>query len=492
MRKATWAAVLCGFLGGQRCGHPGLTNAPEPDASAPDSGSASEAPDAGSGTDAAPPHDAGHSDASREDSGSIGDAGPLITDAGAADAAVSPDGGGDAGPVFSTPIRHVIVIIKENHTFDNYFGTFPGAEGTTTCVHADGGTFTCPHAPDMMPRDLNHDHWSGLTDWAHGAMNGYDLVPNTSVNGDNLAYAQYWQSDIPNYWAYAQNFTLGDHFFAGMIGESFPGHLIVLAAQAAWSLGDPNMSYLFPYWGCDQGSGYTLPVQDQPTCTVIQQPPCFLMKSVPDVLPNGVTWKFYGSNFYLLPEIWSMFDAVNSVRNGPGWANVVNYTEFDSDVANGTLPSVSWLVDQDLADEHPQIGSICVGENWTVQKINEIMQSPYWADTAIIFTMDDFGGWYDHVPPPTQYGCDAQNPYGLGFRLPLLIISPYAKPGFVFKEVAEHASIPRFIEAVMGSQNSLSDFDPAARDGQANDLMNAFDFTQAPLPPLVLQQRICL
>jgi phospholipase C len=117
------------------------------------------------------------------------------------------------------------------------------------------------------------------------------------------------------------------------------------------------------------------------------------------------------------------------------------------------------------------------------------MQSKYWNETAIIFTMDDFGGWYDHVPPPRQYGCDKANPYGLGFRLPLIVISPYAKPGFVFKEVSEQASIAAFIEKIFHSTKSLHDMDPAAQDSQANDLMNAFDFTQA---PLVLKTRLCL
>ncbi len=152
---------------------------------------------------------------------------------------------------------------------------------------------------------------------------------------------------------------------------------------------------------------------------------------------------------------------------------------------------MTWLVDQDLADEHPQVGGICAGENWTVGHINHLMNSPIWKDTAILFTMDDFGGWYDHVPPPRQYGCDPTHPYGLGFRLPLIVMSPYARPGFVFHETAEQASIPRFIEQVFGAP-ALSTLDPAAQDGQANDLMNAFDFTQAPLPPLVLQQRFCI
>jgi phospholipase C len=217
--------------------------------------------------------------------------------------------------------------------------------------------------------------------------------------------------------------------------------------------------------------------------------PCFNIPSLPDILPAGVDWKFYGSNFYVLGEIWSMFDGIQSIRKGSGWSNVVNTSQFDTDVANKTLPAVTWLVNQDLNDEHPAVGGVCAGENWTVTRINEIMQSDYWKDTAIFITYDDFGGWYDHVVPPRKYGCDAQNPYGLGFRLPLTIVSPYAKPHFVFSEVSEQASIPRFIERIFNTGKALSDLDPAAQDGQANDLLNAFDFTQTPNPPLVLQTR---
>jgi phospholipase C len=389
------------------------------------------------------------------------------------------------------PIRHVVVVVKENHTFDNYFGSFPGADGISQ-IQTSQGSITPPHAPQNMPRDLCHDHPCALTDWANGAMNGWEQVSGASDGGDNLVYAQYQESDIPNYWLYARHFTLGDRFFANVLGPSFPGHLFVLAAQDGWATSNPDSTGIQAYWGCDQSSDVTLPVDDQQTCQSVPRFPCFDIPSVPDVLPPGVDWKFYGSNFYVLPEIWSMFDAVKSIRNGPGWANVVNESTFDSDVDSGHLPAVSWLVDQDLSDEHPQVGSPCAGENWTVGHLDHIMNSPYWNDTAILFMMDDFGGWYDHVAPPRQYGCDPAHPFGLGFRLPLIVISPYARQGFVFHEVSEQASVARFIERVFGSPRALSDIDPAAQDGQANDLFGAFDFTQAPLPPLVLQQRVCL
>jgi phospholipase C len=397
--------------------------------------------------------------------------------------------GGQGGAAPALPIHHVVVIVKENHTFDNYFGSFPGAEGTTTC-QLMSGTIPCPSAPDST-RDLCHKHDCALTDWNGGQMNGWENVSGSDVLGDHLAWAQYDGTSIPNYWAYAKAFTLADHFFANVLGPSFPGHTFVLAAQAGWAIDNPGTDILHPFWGCDESSGTTVSVLDHGTCNTQDVFPCFSIPSIPDVLPAGVTWKFYGTNFYLLPEIWSMFDAISSIRNGPGWANVVNATQLTTDLQNHTLPNVSWLVDQDLDDEHPGIGSVCAGENWTVDYVNQIMASDYWKDTAIFFTMDDFGGWYDHVPPPRQYGCDAAHPYGLGFRLPLIVISPYAKPGFIFKEQAEQASIPRFIEKVFGAP-PLSSMDPAAQDGQANDLMNAFDFQQAPLPPLMLTKRVCL
>ncbi len=181
--------------------------------------------------------------------------------------------------------------------------------------------------------------------------------------------------------------------------------------------------------------------------------------------------------------------------HGKCGAHVVHFDEFEKDIAAKTLPAVTWLVNQDADSEHPSlplgIGGVCSGENWTVHRLNKLMASDYWKDTVVFFTMDDFGGWYDHVAPPRKYGCDANAPYGLGFRVPLIIISPYAKPGFVFKEVSEHASIPRFIETIFHASKTLHDLDPAAMDAQANDLMNAFDFKQAPLSPLILAERTC-
>jgi phospholipase C len=419
----------------------------------------------------------------------------------------------------SIPIKHVVVIVKENHTFDNYFGAFPGADGTLT---RDGqnacstlrGKVPCPHAPDATEHDLCHTHHCALTDWNHGAMDGWN-APGGSDTGDELAYAQYGEADIPNYWQYAKHFTLGDRFFANVLGPSFPGHLFPLAAQAGWAYDNPPTDLPFairgfppkfygpnPFWGCDEWPWDRVAVLDHGSATSKKVFPCFDIPSVPDVLPPGIDWKFYGTNFNgLFKEHWSLFDAVKSIRKDQAkWSRVVGVDEFTNDLANHSLPNVSWLIDQDEFSEHPKLslpgldvslGGVCAGENWTVWYINQLMESDYWKDTAILFTMDDFGGWYDHAAPPRQYGGSTEAPYGLGFRLPLLVISPYARPGFVFHEVAEQASIPRFIERVFGAQQTLHDLDSAAQDAQANDLLGAFDFTQTPRPPLVLPLRAC-
>lgn len=176
-----------------------------------------------------------------------------------------------------------------------------------------------------------------------------------------------------------------------------------------------------------------------------------------------------------------MFDAVDHIRHGPQWStNVVNADQFESDITHHRLANVVWLVDQDLADEHPPL-SICAGENWTVSHLNALMRSEYWASSAVLITWDDFGGWYDHVPPPTQYGCDAQNPYGLGFRLPLIVLRGRARASSCARRRTT-GSIAAFVERVF-HLGTLHDRDPAAQDGPGtNDLFECLISRRRPTP----------
>jgi phospholipase C len=412
--------------------------------------------------------------------GCAGDVGEPVASPPPAEAAQAP-----AGPY---PIDHVIVIVKENHSFDNLFGSFPGAEGTQV-AHTSQGDVAVGRPPLLLTRDLCHGHGCALADWHGGAMDGW-LEADPKNAQDHLAFAQYLEKDVPNYWAYARRFVLADHFFSGMLGPSFPGHSFFLAAQAGWALGNPTQA---APWGCDDAAGTTIDTLEGGTCTVKKVFPCFDYPTVPDLLPSSLSWKFYTSHLPpLVGELWSMFDAVDHIRNTAAWKqHIVDAAQFDADVAAGKLPNVTWLVNMDVFSEHPPLG-VCAGENWDVKRINAVMASPLWQRSVILIAWDDFGGWYDHVAPPVQYGCDASAPYGLGMRLPLVILSPYARPGYVMKGVASQASVPKLIERLFNLP-ALHSLDPAAQDGDGvSDLMDAFDFTQAPLPPLTLAPRSCL
>jgi phospholipase C len=426
--------------------------------------------------------------------GSAGGGGGGAVDGGSSDGGLV-DAPTNPPPNGVYPIDHIIIHVKENHTFDNYFGSFPGAEGTQI-AQTSTGPVAVGRPPVQLLRDLCHTHDCALTDWNHGNLDHWDLGDSENTSHDQIDFAQYIEDDIPSYWQYARHFGLADHFFAGMLGPSFPGHMFTLAAQAGWALGNPVQptGSIVPliFWGCDDATGSTISSLDHGTCTVATNAPCFDFPTIVDNLPAGLTWKFYGSALPpAIGEIWSMFDAIQHIRMGAQWqANVVDNSEFDADADAGTLPNISFLVDQDLYSEHPPL-NICNGENWTVGHINHVMaNADLWSRTAILMTWDDFGGWYDHVAPPKQYGCDDDQPYGLGFRLPLIVVSPYAKTG-IYSRVSNHASIPKFVERVFNLP-SLSSQDPAAQDGPGtDDLTAAFDWTQTPLPPLPLPTRSC-
>ena len=384
-------------------------------------------------------------------------------------------------------IQHVVFIIKENRSYDSYFGTFPGSDGATIGTMSTGQVIPLGHAPDQLPRDLPHGWFDMVTSMDGGKMDGFDLAPNVALKqgwfanaGDLLAYTQLTESDIPNYFAYARNFVLGDHMFSSLHGASFSNHLYTVAAQSAETFtlpaapGNTSLSS----WGCDTLATANVKTIDAGG-NVSRKFPCVNVPTLADSLQNaGVSWKYYAPPQNTPGYIWSTLDAIDHIRNSSLWStNVVPESQFVSDALNGNLPAVSWLV-TGLFSEHPVQGS-CSGENWTVQQINAIMQGPQWNSTAIFLTWDDSGGFYDHLPPTNL------DIYGLGPRVPLLIISPFARAGYISHTQYEFSSVLKFIETVFNLP-TLSD-----RDAQANDMTDSFDFTQQPLPPLVLSTRIC-
>jgi phospholipase C len=435
----------------------------------------------------------------------------------------TPTGGaGGASPSAGTivpgenPIKHVIFLVKENRTFDHYFGTYPGADGATVggtlhCSEANGCVpgpdYPLQPAPYVQPHDITHGFSSGLYAINGGDMNGFNIIGE----GDDMSgYVQHSRKTLPNYWAYADRFVLADHFFTSMYGPTFPEHLYTVAAQSNGVV-DNKTNADTPGSYCDDPQEYTkkfrddlskkdvkdiMKLEDHITDKIPDQlyqisqywedtRTCFNIKVLPDELEKaGVSWKYYG-----LPDQWmNGLQSIEHVRFGPMWKKVQDPDQILQDLKDGDLPAVSWLIPPEgSANEHPGSGTnVCEGENWTVERINAVMKSKYWKNTAVVIVWDDFGGFYDHVVPPHY------DVMGLGPRTPALIISPYTRTGdnpdggYIDSTVYEFSSVLRFIEDLHG-------LDPMTdRDAQADPLSGAFDFTAPPnTKKLILKPRDC-
>jgi phospholipase C len=384
-------------------------------------------------------------------------------------------------------IKHIVFLIKENRTFDNMFGTYPGADGATEGTTCDGRTVPLGRAVDREP-DFGHSFTDGIN-----AVNGGQM--NCFAEG---GYVTYRRADIPNYWAYADRFVLADRFFSSVYGPTGIEHLWTFASQTdrlvdherPGQIGsgrrefcdDPlETAFAFPHMSRpDQEDIYR--AEDQGAAGIgavraswVSTWPCSDIKVLPDLLrQRGITWKEYrGDNIWVQP-----LRMVRHVRFSPMYRNVVSDERFLQDLHSGHLPAVSWLSPSFALSDHPP-ESICEGENWSVDVLNQIMQSKYWSSTAVVLTWDDFGGFYDHVPPPHV------DLYGDGPRVPTLIISPWAERGAIDHTTLEFSSVLRFIETVF-------DLPPlTSRDANSDDMLSAFDFTQQPQQPLILDQRTC-
>jgi len=374
-------------------------------------------------------------------------------------------------------IQHIVFIIKENRTFDQYFGTYPGANGATSAVISSGQRIPLIHAPDPPPRDVSHGWFDSVEATNGGKMDMFDIVSGASINGDMLGLSQLKQSDLPNYFKYAQHFVLADNMFSSIQGASFVNHLYTVGAQSANIFTQPSPAQTNG-GSCDSIPGTSTYVWNDDN-TVTQTFPCVDFTTLADELQSaGVSWKFYASLMGQPGYPFTTMAAISHIRFGSLWNNVVDHALFNKDALSGNLPAVSWLIPTSGNDEHPPAGT-CPGENWTVAALNAIMSGPDWNTTAVFIMCDDFGGFYDHVSPPVV------DKFGLGPRVPLLIISPYAIAGKISHTQYEPSSILKFIEERFGLPPL------AARDANANSTSDSFDFSQNPLPPVLLTKRVC-
>jgi len=443
-----------------------------------------------------------------------------------------PATGGPHGASGSTPIQHVIIVIQENRSFDNFFATFPGADGTTvgqavampapiasSCAEKGQPVITQPTTVPLTEVslqgygfknnfaanvDLAHEYGPGYLFDCNAAtvqpsksdpcqMNGFDLTKE-GANGQGpqatctYTYQYVNPSQIQPYWDMAQQYVLADETFQTQGSESFTAHQDLIAGGTAINttesvIDDPTG---FP-WGCDaqpanppsQMGSVTSLLTTEGKYLLDQGPfPCFTQyKTMRDLLDaKGISWKFYGDEVYVWhnpksngPDIWTAFDAIKDVRYGSEWGTKVVWpdTNIFNDIKDGNLPAVSWLTPNAPNSDHPAEKSD-TGPSWVASVVNAIGQSQYWNSSAIVVMWDDWGGFYDHVPPPfyDDHG-------GLGFRIPMLIISPYVQ-AHVEHTQYETTSVLKFIE----KNWDLGTLGQA--DERATSIGNAFDFNQSP------------
>jgi phospholipase C len=365
----------------------------------------------------------------------------------------------------STPIKHIVYIIKENRTYDNLFGRFPQGDGVATGLTYDGRRVPLTKLPDKQV-DLQHNHWSSVQDVNGGRMNGFSRVLDKAGEHTMGAYTTAAPGQLPAYWGWAERYTLGDRMFTSVPSSSYPNHLYAVAAQSAGVIDGPSIGTR--WWGCDGPPGVTVPIASQDSMSVAgTRDVCLDIPSVAGAInarPRGVSWGAYGAMPGQLGYGWVALDAVKDVRERDDWGrHYAPWQWFSSDVRQGYLPSISWITPPFNESDHPGGPSLCAGENWTAQMVNAVVRSPLWKSTAIVIVWDDFGGFYDHVQPPHV------DRFGLGIRSPLLVISPWARRG-IDHTTYDFTSVIKFASENFGLPLLT------AREREANSLRSAFQF----------------
>jgi phospholipase C len=410
------------------------------------------------------------------------------------------------------PIRHLILVIQENHTFDNYFGTYPGANGIppgasnpaslnstlmdyVSPFHLDakqpiyivgdelppgvadpldledsGNDSVSPfHLSSTVTTDISHAWTAAHVAYDNGRMDGFIYAQDVLKLNGTEAMGYYTRSDLPYYYDYADNYVLDDNFFSSLLGPSLPNHLYIASGTSGGIIDNGG--------GTLNSTGLGLSALHLTWLTLAQE-----------LSAANVSWTWYtGDKNPSTGTLWNVLPLFAYFQQHPQMlaAHVLNTQNFVDSVENCSLPAVSWItpgawkppnlpsaVANSATSEHPPARLDC-GMDYVASLVNDIMQSKYWSDSAIVITWDDYGGFYDHVAPPQV---DA---YGEGFRVPTLVISPFAKHHYIDHHLYEFGSLLSLAETIF-NVSSLT-----ARDAGANNMTDSFDFNQTPQPPLV-------
>ena len=430
--------------------------------------------------------------------------------------------GGDPGPLKGIhKIRHVIVVMQENRSFDSYFGTYPGADGLP---RSDNGAFTscslnpatrlCVHPfHDRLDRNHGGPHHasSAIADINGGRMNGFIKQvlqaqhgpfcrthpdwPNCTIDPQHTDVMGFHTArEIPNYWAYARNFVLQDHMFEPNYGWSLPSHLYTVSGWSA------RCASAYAPMSCQTDLDLTTTGQRPAGPTYAWTDLTYLLHA------NNVSWGYYvdpgrtpdcaNGAVGCKPQpqtvndhtIWNPLPRFTDVSQDGQIRNVQSATSYFTAARDGTLPAVSWVIPNERHSEHP-MSRVSLGQDWVTRVVDAAMRSPDWSSTAIFVVWDDWGGFYDHVPPPKV------DPYGYGLRVPGLVISPYARRGLVDHQTLSFDAYLKFIEDdFLGGRrldprtDGRPDSRPTVRENAPilGNLAADFNFSQPPRPPLIL------
>ncbi|HEY5312502.1 MAG TPA: alkaline phosphatase family protein, partial [Pirellulales bacterium] len=346
----------------------------------------------------------------------------------------------------SGKIQHVVIIIQENRSFDDLFQGYPGADTQAYGYTSTGAKLTLQPVSLATRWDIGHNATSffdacdgtGSLPGTDCKMDGFNLEPETSGGGRNQQYSYVPASETKPYVALAKQYVLADRMFGSNFdSSSFVSHQYIIAGQASSTVDYPDN-----VWGCDGGPSDKISTITTQRSFGPRIPACFDNLTLGDELDSAkLSWRYYASALDKSGDIWSAYQAIDHIRNGPDWkTNVASpQTRFLKDVKSGNLPVVSWVTPTAANSDHAGYNSKH-GPAWVASLVNAVGNSKYWDSTAIFIFWDDYGGWYDHVPPPLE---DYDS---LGIRVPLLIVSPYAKKGWVSHVQYEHGSILRFVE----------------------------------------------
>ncbi len=394
-------------------------------------------------------------------------------------------------------IQHIVFIVQENRSFDNLFQGYPGADTVSQGKDSKGKTVTLKPVPLSDQYVIDHSAEAmfsacnappGDLPGTNCRMNGFDQELNWGGPNSEPEYVYVPHKDSKPYFDMAHQGVLADRMFQSQLDESFVAHQYIIAAQAAWSVNLPTAG-----WGCGGGRYDQVDtITKQRSTDGPQISPCYDYQTLADELDAAKhSWRFYassyGSNDSDDGAVWSSFQAVSHIYNGPDWKYVISPNwKFLTDVAAGQLADFTWITP--VCDDSDHVN--CphgYGPSWVAALVNAVGQSKFWDSTAIFIQWDDWGGLYDHVPPPYL---DRDS---LGFRVPLIVLSPYAKKNYVSHVRYETASVLRFAEDLWG----LGQLAPA--DRRANSpAADCFDFTQnphhwihvkAPLPPKFFERQ---